>query len=122
VIGNGDIRSPRKALSRLAESGADGVMISRYTATCPWVFRQIRDAVEGRTSLFQPHKTDLWLEFFDRTASLYPEEEARVRIARWNAYFAQHFAFGHRFQLAVRNAPTLNEARRLGLEFLERNA
>jgi len=48
VIANGDIVSPETALRCLKWTGADGIMIGRATFGDPWIFRQVRAAVEGR--------------------------------------------------------------------------
>lgn len=40
IIGNGDITSPDLAVSRLKESGCDGVMIGRGCLKNPWIFYQ----------------------------------------------------------------------------------
>jgi tRNA-dihydrouridine synthase B len=42
VIGNGDVRTPEDAVSLVAETGCDAVMIGRTAASNPWIFRQIR--------------------------------------------------------------------------------
>lgn len=48
VIGNGDITTAAQALDRLKNSGTDGIMLARGAMGNPWLFRQIRDALEGR--------------------------------------------------------------------------
>ncbi|MDO5143799.1 MAG: tRNA dihydrouridine synthase DusB [bacterium] len=53
VIGNGDIFTAEGAMERIARSGVDGVLIARGAMGNPWIFRQIRDALEGRTP-YQP--------------------------------------------------------------------
>jgi tRNA-dihydrouridine synthase B len=40
IIGNGDIHSAKRAVTRLEESGCDGVMIGRGCLKNPWIFRQ----------------------------------------------------------------------------------
>lgn len=48
VIGNGDIFTAEDAVKRLRESGVDGVMIARGALGNPWLFRQVKDALDGR--------------------------------------------------------------------------
>ena len=47
VIGNGDIFTAEQAVSRLRESGADGVMIGRGAMGNPWIFREIKAHLRG---------------------------------------------------------------------------
>src|SRR5580698_10045039 len=43
VIGNGDVRTPQDAVSMIAETGCDAVMIGRAASSNPWIFGQIAD-------------------------------------------------------------------------------
>ncbi|MCQ2432675.1 MAG: tRNA dihydrouridine synthase DusB [Clostridia bacterium] len=62
VIGNGDIYSGADALSMMAETGCDGVMIGRGADGNPWIFEEIIAAAEGR----------LWTP---------PDKDKRIRTA-----------------------------------------
>jgi len=48
VIANGDIIDGEKAVKCLNRTGADGVMIGRASFGDPWVFQQVKAALEGR--------------------------------------------------------------------------
>ncbi len=48
VIGNGGIRTPEHALGMLRDTGVDAVMVGRGALGRPWVFEQIRSALQGR--------------------------------------------------------------------------
>jgi len=48
LIANGDINTPEDALSCLAETGADGVMVGRGTMGAPWLVGQLDAALGGR--------------------------------------------------------------------------
>jgi nifR3 family TIM-barrel protein len=48
VVGNGDVKDGASALRRRAESGVSGLMIGRAALGNPWVFAQIKAAMEGR--------------------------------------------------------------------------
>jgi tRNA-dihydrouridine synthase B len=48
VILSGDVVTPVDAARALGETGCDAVMVGRGTYGRPWIFRQIRDHLEGR--------------------------------------------------------------------------
>ena len=48
VIGNGDVKDGASALLRRRETGVSGLMIGRAALGNPWVFAQIKSAMEGR--------------------------------------------------------------------------
>ena len=47
VIGNGDIFAVEDALRMMQETGCDGVMVARGAQGNPWIFEEIRAAMEG---------------------------------------------------------------------------
>jgi nifR3 family TIM-barrel protein len=48
VLGNGDIWEAADAISMMAATGCDGVVIGRGCLGRPWLFRDLADAVAGR--------------------------------------------------------------------------
>ncbi|MDE5785706.1 MAG: tRNA dihydrouridine synthase DusB [Duncaniella sp.] len=48
VIGNGDITSPELACEAFDRYGVDGVMVGRASIGAPWIFREIRQALDGK--------------------------------------------------------------------------
>ena len=48
VVGNGDVKDGASALVRRRESGVSGLMIGRAALGNPWIFGQIKAALEGR--------------------------------------------------------------------------
>lgn len=48
VIGNGDVKDGASALRRRQETGVSGLMIGRAALGNPWIFGQIKAAMEGR--------------------------------------------------------------------------
>ena len=48
VVGNGDITDAECALRMLRETGCDGLMVGRAAVGCPFLFREIRLAIDGK--------------------------------------------------------------------------
>ncbi len=51
VIGNGDITSPELAREAFDRYGVDGVMVGRASIGAPWIFREIRAALDGNDNV-----------------------------------------------------------------------
>lgn len=47
VIGNGDVVSPKVAMDNFKNYGVDAVMIGRGSIGRPWIFREIKDYING---------------------------------------------------------------------------
>ena len=48
VVGNGDVVDAKSALRMLNETGCDGLMVGRAAVGRPFVFREIRAAIDGK--------------------------------------------------------------------------
>lgn len=48
IIGNGDITSPAGAQKAFDDYGVDAIMIGRATFGCPWIFKEVRDALDNK--------------------------------------------------------------------------
>lgn len=49
VIGNGDLITGQQCLDYIKKYGVDGVMVGRGAMGNPWIFREIKDALNGKT-------------------------------------------------------------------------
>lgn len=47
IIGNGDITTPEQAREAFERYGVDGIMIGRAAFGAPWIFRDVRDLLDG---------------------------------------------------------------------------
>lgn len=77
IIGNGDITSPEQAQTVFERYGVDAIMIGRGTFGRPWIFKEIRDRLDGRpadTSLDINRKIDIL------------EEQLHINISRIDEY------------------------------------
>ena len=77
IIGNGDITSPEDTKRAFEEYGVDAVMIGRATFGRPWIFKEIRDYLDGR----EPDPT---LDFNRKLDIL--EEQLRINVERIDEY------------------------------------
>lgn len=50
IIGNGDITSAEEAAEAFNRYGVDAVMVGRATFGRPWIFKEIRDLLDGKTT------------------------------------------------------------------------
>ena len=76
VVGNGDIFCAADALRMQAQTGCDGVMVARGAQGNPWIFDEIRSAMQGvaytpptlteRLSVAKEHARDLVREKGER--------------------------------------------------------
>lgn len=54
VIGNGDITTPEKAREAFDRYGVDGVMIGRASIGAPWIFHDVRAALDSKDGSYEP--------------------------------------------------------------------
>ena len=77
IIGNGDITSPEDAERAFNDYGVDAVMVGRATFGRPWIFKEMRDYLDGRPQ-------DLTLDL-DRKVDIL-EEQLRINVERIDEY------------------------------------
>ena len=53
IIGNGDIKTPEDARRAFDRYGVDAVMVGRATFGAPWVFKEMREAIETHPNPLQ---------------------------------------------------------------------
>ena len=77
IIGNGDITSPEEARLAFEQYGVDAVMVGRATFGRPWIFKEMRDYLEGREP--DPAMTFKWKLDVLR-------EQLRINVERIDEY------------------------------------
>ena len=77
IIGNGDITTPEEARQAFECYGVDAVMIGRATFGHPWIFKEIRDYLNGK-------ELDPELDFNRKLDIL--EEQLRINVERIDEY------------------------------------
>ena len=82
VLYNGDIATAEAALAALKDTGCDGVLIGRGAMGNPWLFREIKDALDGKPVREPSDAQRLRLieEHIDRTAAFKGERVAVLQM------------------------------------------
>jgi nifR3 family TIM-barrel protein len=101
IIGNGDIRTPEDAESKLEYSKCDAIMIGRESYSNPWVFRNILLYFEGKPYSPTPTPEDLksliqyhLAEYVKR----YGEESGTERMRKFIAWYTRGMRNSARFR------------------------
>lgn len=77
LIGNGDITDPEKAKEAFDKYGVDAIMVGRATFGCPWIFKEIRDYLDGKPA-------DCSLDINKKIDIL--EEQLHINVKRIDEY------------------------------------
>ena len=100
VVGNGDVMSAADVVSRLAETGCDGVMVARAALVNPWIFRQVRELHAGRApsepTLAERRATIL--DHHDRLREHAPDAVALHRVRKFVGYYTKGLGGGSEFR------------------------
>jgi tRNA-dihydrouridine synthase B len=120
VFVNGDIDCAAKALTALAQSGADGVMIGRAAQGRPWIFREIAAGLAGNAAppALLAEVRGIMLSHLEALYSFYGEAKG-VRVARKHLgwYCRLHPEVGH-LPAVLLTTECAKEQHRLTSEFL----
>ncbi len=115
VVGNGDIFSASDALRMFEETGCDGVMIARGAQGNPWIFEEIRSALDG-VPYTPPTKEERLALAVEHAEALVREKGERVGIAESRKHMAWYL-YDMRGAAAARNrvtsANTLDEMKKI---------
>lgn len=87
VLGNGDIYTAADALSMMAETGCDGVMIARGAMGNPWIFSEIRAALEGKDFTLPP-ASERFEVALTQVREMITEKGERVGVAEAKKHLA----------------------------------
>lgn len=114
VIGNGDIRDAETAARRVRESGVAGLMIGRGALGKPWIFREIKAAIEGKTMPERPNEAEIRKMMLDYARKLCATRgESGNENLRW--MIARIFPFtsgipgGKKLRTAIASCTTLKD-------------
>ena len=124
VVGNGDIFSAADAMRMLKETGCDGVMIARGAQGNPWIFEEIRCALDG-TLYVPPTANERLALAMEHAEGIVKEKGERVGVPESRKHVAWYI-HGMRGAAAARNrvmtACTLDEVKSILTELRENDA
>lgn len=103
VLGNGDIESAADALAMMEETGCDAVMVGRAALGDPWLFDEIRAAMNGEPA---PEKPTLRMRMDAMRTQIYEmceEKSERVAMPQARSH-ALHYMKGLKGAAALRRA------------------
>ena len=119
VIANGDIVSPETALRCLKWTGADGIMIGRATFGDPWIFRQVRAAVEGREVPQRPclaDRVDVALRQFEMALSDKGEHIACLEARKHFAWYLRGVPHSGYFKNQISTISSMEDIYRIAAD------
>jgi len=96
VIGNGDISSGSDAIKMLSETGCDAVMVGRASFGNPWIFAEIKAALNGET--YEPPSANdrkaMILRHIRESRDTYGERHAFSEMKKCSAWYLKGLTGG----------------------------
>jgi tRNA-dihydrouridine synthase len=125
VIGNGDVKDGASALLRRRETGVSGLMIGRAALGNPWIFAQIKAALEGRegaaAEIGMQQRWDCMIRLAELTIEVHASRLG-TRDVRWMLDRMHPLTHGlpgsRKLRDRLRHCLTLDDLRRLRDEHL----
>ncbi len=111
VVGNGDIRTPRDAVSMVRQTGCDGVMIGRQAVIRPWIFRDVKALAAGGPIEDPPDLKNVMLKLLDLLMEYFPPDVALKRFKTAVFWLGENLTFGHYLSKQVGRARDTVQAR-----------
>lgn len=91
VVGNGDVCSGKDAAALVAATSCDAVMVGRASRGNPWVFAQVKAALEGESAPQEPTLRER-MDMACRHARLLAEEDGSPKIVRMRRHAMDYVA------------------------------
>ncbi len=116
VIANGDIVSPQSALRCRSWTGADGLMIGRASFGDPWVFEQVRAAMEGRIVPERPplaRRVDVAVRQFELAHEDKGEHIACLEARKHFAWYLRGVAYANYYKEQISAIASMEDVYRI---------
>jgi tRNA-dihydrouridine synthase B len=112
VVGNGDIDSAETAVTRLRDSGVDGVMIAREALARPWIFAQVAALLRGERCPADPsldEQREIVLHHYDLVCRRFGVERGTLLMRKFACAYAQGLPGARDFRGRVSRVTTRGE-------------
>lgn len=125
---NGNVKDEPSLKNALASAPlVRGVMISRACVQKPWIFSELRAAIDGdggyidgEKAKFTVNMKDLALSYIADVERYQPPEFWKTRLQRFFTYFCENFKFAHYAKTQFLNSKDNDELRARIEEFFEK--
>lgn len=121
ILGNGDILTPQKAVSRLKESGCDGVLIGRGALKNPLIFTDALSLWKG-----QPLREDLkrnyagiFRDLSEAIKAQSSEHITQIQLKKFASWFSTGYPGASAFRKAIFQLKNNDEVLSCALEFFD---
>ena len=116
VIANGDIVSAETALRCKKWTGADGLMIGRATFGDPWIFEQVKAAMEGEEIPERPilsQRVDVAVRQFELANEDKGEHVACLEARKHFAWYLRGVAYANYYKEKISGIQTMEDIYRI---------
>ena len=116
VIANGDITGAESALRCLKWTGADGLMIGRATFGDPWVFAEVKAAMEGKEIPQRPalaERVDVAVRQFELAYRDKGEKIACLEARKHFAWYLKGVAHSSYYKTQISSLNTMDDVYRI---------
>ena len=119
VIANGDIVDAETALKCLRRTGADGLMIGRATFGDPWIFAEVKAAMEGKPIPERPclkDRIDVAVQQFQLSEQDHGEHIACLEARKHFAWYLRGVAHSSFYKNQISSLSTMEDIYRVAKE------
>ncbi len=122
VIANGDVVSGDAAIRCLKWTGADGLMIGRATFGDPWIFAEVKSALEGKIFSRPPlsQRVDIALKQFEMAREDKGEHIACLEARKHFAWYLRGVPYSNYYKEQISSIQKMEDIYRIG-EGIRRN-
>ena len=121
VLANGDIVSGETAVKCLKRTGADGIMIGRATFGDPWIFTEVREALDGNMEYQRPVLKDriaLAVRQFELSEQDHGEHIACLEARKHFAWYLRGVAHSSYYKAQISSLNTMEDIYRIAKDIV----